>query len=87
MFLSLALPGDFCKSRVLGSLKRIRLNRKTPAQLARLGSLGSVSSLSKVWKRLRVSGTHWCSICGSHVLHEGHHSDDGSSLGDRVGVG
>ena len=79
--------GVSCKSRVLGCFKRIRLNRKTPAHLARLGNLGSVSSRSQVWKRLRVSEAHWCPICGSHVLHECHHSDGGSSLGDRVGVG
>ena len=79
--------GVSCESRVLGGFKRIRLNRETPAHLARLGKLGSVSSRSRIWKRLRVSEARWCSICGSHVLHECHHSDDGSSLGDRVGVG
>ena len=79
--------GVCCESRVLGCFKSIRLNRKTPAHLARLGSPGSASSCSKVWKRLRVSKAHWCSTCGTHVLHECHHSDDGSSLGDRVGVG
>ena len=71
----------------MGALKKFDSTEKTPAHLGRLGSLGSVSSRSKVWKRLRVSGTHWCSICGTHVLHECHHSDDGSSLGDTVGVG
>ena len=35
----------------------------------------------------KVSGTRWCSVCDSHVLHECHHSGDGSSLDDRVGVG
>ena len=79
--------GIFCKSTVLGCFKRIRRNRKTPAHLARLGSLGSVSSRSKVLKRLRVSDAHWCPFCGTHVLHECHHSDGGSSLGNRVGVG
>ena len=79
--------GVTCESQVLGGFKRIRLNRKTPAHLARLCNLGSVSSRSRVWKRLRVSEAYWCSICGSHVLHGCHHSDDGSSLGDRVGVG
>ena len=59
--------GVFCEGMVLGSFKRIRLNRKTPAHLARLGSPGSVSSRSEVWKRLRVSEAHWCSICGTHV--------------------
>ena len=38
-------------------------------------------------KILRVSEARWCSLCGSHVLHECDHSDDGSSLDDRVGVG
>ena len=79
--------GVSCESRVSGGFERIRLNRKTPAHLARLGNLGSVPSRSRVWKRLRVSEARWCSICGSHVLHECHHSDDGSSLDDRVGVG
>ena len=28
----------------------------------------STSHRSRVWKRLRVSGAHWCSVCDSHVL-------------------
>ena len=52
---SVGRAGGSFESRVLGGFKRIRLNRKTPAHLARLGNLGSVSSRSKVWKRLRVS--------------------------------
>ena len=71
--------GVSCESRVLEGFKRLRLNRKTPAHLARLGNLGSLSR-SRVWKRLRVSEARWCSICGSHVLHECHHSDDGQVL-------
>ena len=47
--------GVSCERRVLGGFKRIRLSRKTPAHLARLGNLGSVASRSRVWKRLRVS--------------------------------
>ena len=47
----------------------------------------SSKSRSRVWKRLRVSGVHWCSFCDSHVLHECHHGGAGSSLGYRVGVG
>ena len=78
--------GSF-ENRVLGGFKRIRLNRKTPAHLARFGNLESLQSRSRVWKRLWVSGAHWCSVCDSHVLHECHHSGDGSSLDDRVGVG
>ena len=79
--------GVSCESRVLGGFKRIRLNRKTPAHLARLGNLERVPTRSRVWKRPRVSEARWCSICDTHVLHECHHSDDGSSLDDRVGVG
>ena len=60
---------------------------KTPAHLARFGNLEGLQSRSRVWKRLRVSGAHWCSVVDSHVLHECHHSGDGSSLDDRVGVG
>ena len=67
--------GVFCEGGVLGRFERIRLNRKTPANLGVLGCPVSVF----VW--------HWGSICGAHVLHECHHSDDGSSLGHRVGVG
>ena len=84
---SVGRAGGSFESRVLESFKRIRLNRKTPAHLARLGNLESVQSRSRVWKRLRVSGVCWCSICDSHVMHKCHHSGDGSSLDDRVGVG
>ena len=73
--------------RVLGSVNRIRLNRKTPAHLARVGNSMNSESRSRVWKRLRVSKVHWCSVCDSHVLHECHHGGAGSSLGHRVGVG
>ena len=78
--------GDSFDDRVLGGVKRIRLNRKTPAHLARVGNSMSSGSCSRVWKRLRVSGVHWCSVCDSHVLHECHHDGHGSSLGHRVGV-
>ena len=61
--------------------------KKTPAHLARVGSRGSVASHSEVWKRLRVSETHWCPVCDTHVLRECHHMDTGSPLGDWVGVG
>ena len=90
VFLSLALLVVLVflvRAGFLGGFRRIRLNRKTPAHLARLRNLGSVSSRSSIWRRLRVSEARWCSICGSHVLHECHHSDDGSSLGDRGRVG
>ena len=84
---SVGRAGGFFENRVLGGFKRIRLNRKTPAHLARFGNLEGLQSRSRVWKRLRVSGAHWCSVCDSHVLHECHHSGAGSSLGYRVGVG
>ena len=84
---SVGRAGGSFENRVLGGFKRIRFNRKTPAHLARFGYLESLQSRSRVWKRLRVSGAHWCSICDSHVLHECHHSGDGSSLDDRVWVG
>ena len=71
--------GVLCDGRVLGGFQRIRLNRKTPARLASLGSRGSVSSRSEVWKRLMISEAPWCPICGTHVLHECHHSDDGNN--------
>ena len=56
--------GVLCDGRVLGGFQRIRLNRKTPAHLARHGSRESVSSRSKVWKRLRISENPWCPVCG-----------------------
>ena len=84
---SVGRAGGSFENRVLGSFLRIRLNRKTPAHLARFGDFESLQSRSRVWKRLRVSGAHWCSVCDSHVLHECHHSGDGSFLDDRVGVG
>ena len=79
--------GGSFDGRVLGCVKRIRLNRKTPAHLARIGNCMSSKSRSRVWKRLRVSGVHWCSVCDFHVFHECHHGGVGSSLGYRVGVG
>ena len=53
---SVGHAGGSCESRVLVGIKRIRLNRKTPAHLARLGNLESLQSRSRVWKRLRVLG-------------------------------
>ena len=79
--------GGSFDGRVLGGVKRIRLNRKTPAHLTRIGNCMSSKSRSRVWKRLRVSGVYWCSVCDSHVLHECHHGGVGSSLGFRVEVG
>ena len=84
---SVGHAGGSFESRVLGGFTSFRLNRKTPAHLARVGNFEDLQSRSKVWKRLRVSGAHWCSVCDSHVLHECHHCGDGSSLDDRVGVG
>ena len=55
-----------CGGRILGSVKRVRLHRKTPAHLARCGRDGSFQSRPKVWKRLRISEgprfryIHWC---------------------------
>ena len=46
--------GGSFENRVLGGVKRIRLNRKTPAHLARIGNCMSSKSRSRVWKRLRV---------------------------------
>ena len=77
--------GDSFDDRVLESVKRIRLNRKTSAHLARVGNSMYSESRSRVWKRLRVSRVHWCSGCDSHVLHECH-GCAGSSLGHRDGV-
>ena len=67
---SVGHAGSSCESPVFGCSKRIRLNRKTPPHLARLGNLESVPSRSRVWKRLRVSGARWCSLCDSHVMHD-----------------
>ena len=78
---------DSADVRVLGGVKRIRLNRKTPAHLARVGICMDSEPRSRVWKRLRVSGDHWCSVCASHVMHECPHSGGGSYLSFRVGVG
>ena len=46
--------GGSFENRVLGGFMRIRLNRKAPAHLARLGNLETLQSRSRVWKRLRV---------------------------------
>ena len=77
--------GDSADVQVLGGVKRIRLNRKTPAHLARVGICMDSEARSRVWKRLRVSGVHWCSVCDSHVMHECLHSGGGSFLSFRVG--
>ena len=42
--------------RILGSVERVRLHRKTPAHLAGFGGDGSSQSRPRVWKRLRVEG-------------------------------
>ena len=42
--------GDSFDDLVLGGVKRIRLNRKTPAHLARVGNSMSSGSRSRVWK-------------------------------------
>ena len=44
-----------CRRRILGSVRRVRLHRKTPAHLARYGRDGGFQSRPKVWKRLRVA--------------------------------
>ena len=49
---SVGRAGGSFENRVLGSFKRIRLNRKTPAHLARFGDLESLQSRSRVWQRL-----------------------------------
>ena len=71
----------------LGALREFDSTEKHQHHFARLGNLESLQSRSRVWKRVRVSGARWCSVCDSHVLHECRHSGDGSSLDDRVGVG
>ena len=50
---SVGRAGGSFENRVLGGFKRIRLNRKTPAHLTRVGNCASSKSRSKVWKRLR----------------------------------
>ena len=49
---SLGRAGGSFEGRVLGGFKRIRLNRKTPAHLARLGNLESVQSTEGFWGTL-----------------------------------
>ena len=78
---SVGRAGGSFGNRVLGCFKTIRLNRKTPAHLARVGNCMNSKSRSRVWKRLRVSGVHWCSVCDSHVLHECHHGGAGVFFG------
>ena len=89
VFLSLALLVALVflvRVGFLGAFKEFDSTEKHLHTLQDLVVRGSVSSRSKVWKRLRVSRTHWCSIRGTNVLHECHHGDDGSSLVNRVGV-
>ena len=69
------------------ALKEFDSTEKHHHTLLELGTVGVLISRSKDWKRLRVSGVHWCSVCDSRVLHECHHGGVGSSLGYRVGVG
>ena len=45
-----------------GGVKRVRLNRKTPAHLVRHGILG-VQPRPRVWKRLAGSGSHQSGSC------------------------
>ena len=71
--------------RTLGRFKRVRLDRKTPANLAGFGGNGNSQSRPRVWKRLRVEG--------SRVRHDVakvprlHHGDEAHELLGRVGVG
>ena len=84
---SVGRAGGSFENRVLGGFKRIRLNRKTPAHLARFGNIESLQSRSKVWKRLRVSGAHCVQFVILMCCMSCHHCGAGSSLDDRVGVG
>ena len=85
------LPGLVGGARVLGGrrihggVKRVRLHRKTPAQLSGFGGDGLSQSRARVWKRLRVEGSR----CRHNVakvprLHQG---DEAHGPLDRVGVG
>ena len=69
------------------ALKEFDSTEKHQHTLQDLVIWGVFRLVLRVWKRLRVSEAYWCSFCGSHVLHGCHHSDGGSSLDDRVGVG
>ena len=46
---SVGRAGGSFENRVLSGCKRIRLNRKTPAHLARVGNCESSQSRSMVW--------------------------------------
>ena len=72
--------------RILGSVKRVRLHRKTPAHLSRWSRDGSSQSRPRVWKRLRVAEGPRFRHNGAKVprLHQG---DETLGLQDRVGVG
>ena len=69
-----------------GGVKRVRLNRKTPAHLVRHGILG-IQPRPRVWKRLRVQDH----LCGDYADAKGRrvHQDDEASapVQDRTGVG
>ena len=47
---SVGRAGGYFDGRVLGGFKRIRLNRKTPAHLAKRGNLEGLQSRSRIWK-------------------------------------
>ena len=42
--------------RILGSVRRVRLHKKTPAHLPGFGRIGNSQSRPRVWERLRVQG-------------------------------
>ena len=75
-----------CGMGILGSAKRVRLHRKTPAHLAGNGRDGCFRSRPKVWKRLRISEGPRFRHIGAKVprLHQG---DEAHGPQDRVGVG
>ena len=85
------LPGLFggakvlSRRRILGSLKRVRLLRKTPAHLTGFGGDGSSHSRPRVWKRLRVEGSGYrLNVAKVPRLH---HGVEARGPFDRVGVG
>ena len=69
-----------------GGVKRVRLNRKTPAHLVRRGILG-IQSRPRVWKRLRVQD-HSGQFHADAKARRVHQGDEGYALvQDRTGVG
>ena len=58
--LPLGVAGVLSGRSVFGSVKRVRLHRKTPAHLTAYGRDEGFQSRPRVWKKLRVEGSGSC---------------------------